>query len=346
MNNTILLTILLIIIWLSYLHTNANQRNLQNTPAILFIILSILLIYLKFDTTDKDAYLQLYNIPSIEKFFSIDLNSINERYEPLFKLLMLSSSSIYLSATMFYGLLGLTSLFLLFYSLKKQPIDIAINSIILYIALYYIFNEHIQIRQGIATNLILLHIYLRSIKSKYAYLPAFIAPSFHYTSVAALPFLFILNSNSKQLYLYSFLIALIIGYIADNLNAFKTLSSTGLLPNSMTAYITHSLYGSSANLLSLGVLKSIVISYCIFYLWDNLKNNKHIFLCAKLFILGAVIQLLLLDFYIASIRFSKFLLVTEILLIPYILLNLTTKKITSVLIIIFSTTYIVRLIFQ
>lgn len=291
----------------------------------IFLSMLFILYFIRLDTTDMKEYYFIY-----ENYDKLSKDRLS-RYEPGFLLLIEYFSYLSFSKEMFYGLVStfnMLAVFLLCSKFKKS----FYFSIILYFSTYFIYNEQIQIRQGISTALIifsiLIYLKIRNIKSILIFI---LSPFFHYGSLICIPFIFLIKINLRAFYLICIFLSIILGYVFGFLFIIEKIGYDTLTSISALSYL-ESENNYRIDFFSLRNIKGLLFSSIVLYLWNYISSDYRLYFVSKIYLFGVMIQFLFADIYIYSIRLSQFLLITEVIIIPEILiiLGLRQYKILSI----------------
>jgi len=216
-----------------------------------------------------------------------------------------------------YAILGVS---LKFISIKHLT-DLSFFSVIIYISNYFILQEMIQIRAGVATALILLSIkplYERNFK--YFLFLIGVAVFFHYSSFVFI-FLWFLDSKNinKKLYIFLILIAYIYYFSGFDL----IVEIANIIPIKFFSFKLIS-YTNSARIQSLAInvfgiyalTRIIILLYFLYFSNIIQKRNKYFYLFLKFYALGIFSYLAFARFPDLAVRLSYTLTACEIMIIP------------------------------
>jgi len=312
-NSTLFMSLFLICI--CYFVDRFQKKNIWHITATISIIL-ICTWFFRDSNIDYNQY--VYYFDSLKKGNSLfDLFY----YEIGFSLISILFSFTWLDAKQFYMLLLVIIICIycfVFYKDKK----FTYLYLSYYLSSYYILYEQVLIRQGIATALLLLCVYLYSESSRRYYL-FFIPPLFHSASIIGFLFFIFDKVSNKKVYSFLVVCMFIFGFWIgiDPIFNFilRFIDSEKIMSYSL------SIYNQPLSLDSMKNIKLLIISCCIFFLWDDMRKDKFLFNMSKFYLIGVMISFLFSEFYIFSIRLSQIFLVSEIIIVPKILEMLKIK---------------------
>lgn len=261
-------------------------------------------------------------MPDYESYVeTITSNIGSERLEPSFYLLSFLGR---ISGTNPLGTFFLYALFgtgIMMYVVKRDS-KFVWFSILLFISIYFILGEMIQIRQAVAISLVMFsikYIYDKSLK-KYL-ITTIAAVLFHYSAIIMLPLYYLSPTrNNPKPYIYSIGICLIIG----------TMINFGVIVDLINVQLISDLYYIKTAQQSIASLPPIYINIrfliqifiCLFFWYyaDKLNRyNKFSTIYLKLYSIGLCVFLLFYNVSDLADRLSTMFLIVEIMLIPMVI---------------------------
>lgn len=228
-----------------------------------------------------------------------------------------------------FGIYAILGVGIKLYSFPKLT-NLLFLTILFYLCSYWIYQDLIQIRAGVASAIFLFSLpYLIDRNAKKYFITIFIAILFHYSAIILIPVWFIDGKlNYKYIYLAMIPIAMVMYLI--NLDLIRLLS---LIP---VEYIqgkieTYSIV--SNNLSSRGVLRAseynpfvtwyILKCFIVEILWFNIKSikkhNRYAVVLLKIFTISISMLWLLSGAPVIATRISEFLSIVQIILVPLLL---------------------------
>jgi hypothetical protein len=221
-------------------------------------------------------------------------------------------------------------------------------SLILYVFSYYLLNEYIQIRAGVATGIFLLAISdLAKGNAKRYFLKALLAIMFHWSSVVLLPLYFIVRYiKTGMFYLLPF-IGILLFIKGVNVNSAL---QEALLPIEWLSnyYVSHS--GQQEEIKVFNLISISHVGLFIFVSFLNLRGKEKIdefdLVLFKIFSISLFLFFFLASFQLPVIAFrlNEYLNVVLLLLIPAIVCQFKQKLLMSILFIIYFMLYAYHLI--
>lgn len=312
-----------------------------NITLYLFIVftLSILVLFagLRFGSNDYLGYVQIYNnIPPLHELSSNWLNSQDLNVEIGFIffcsfLKMFSSNSILLFLTVASVSVGLNIV-----AIRKLSPYIFL-SILIYFVYNFLLKETIQIRQGLASALIMFSFLFSKNRLK-ASLIILIACLIQSTAWIALIVLFFSRLNFKETKTYYYIISatFISAIIFSGRHLFEFLLRIMSLPAGLTAYFGWEEYDYDLGFLSPVLIKQLLI--CVILLINKAELQKRFppfIVIFNYYFVSTLWYIYFNDFAIIAGRISNLLSVGEVVLIPMLLSVLPRKhKLTAFAIII------------
>lgn len=300
-----LINISLIFILLIYLKTHHYK-----TEKVEQLIIILLILFAGLQLNFSDDY------QSYRGLFS-EINSIkdviNTILEPGFAVLIFTFKKIGLGFNTFLLFIAFCSITLKKKAIKKLS-SLPYLSLLLYFLLYYITQDVIQIRQGLAIAVCFYAIIFVTEKNPFAFFGAvFIAITFHYSAIIFLPVYFLKNINLKNKRLILFLVFISLLISSVNILSIINWVNTSFLHSS---YIFHKLkiYDTvSISIISVTFIIRLLIYIFYIFFTDNDNQNK---LYANIYLLGIFIFSMFHSVEILAARFTIYFRFIEILMIP------------------------------
>ncbi|MBG2837008.1 MULTISPECIES: EpsG family protein [Proteus] len=303
---------------------------------ILTIIALLLITIAGFNITsnDYDAYVQMFQQAAILPFHSY------QKIHGEFVFLTISGFiyEIFNSPTYVFLFFSTISIFITFKIIFKDS-RLAFFSVIIYLSHAFLNKEMIQIRAGIASAIVLFAISMQARgENKRALVLIIISSLFHTSAlVALLPYtLCLLFKNEKHVRIAYILLSLsIIFYLLGGVELLiSTLQSLGLLSEKVSTYLGWKEYNYDLGILNPNTIKQLLLLIISIYFFDKSKFYTTYF-CY--FYSGICWLIGFSSIAIIAARVSSILSVSELILIPTILIN--TKKNRVFLGILFLTLY-------
>jgi len=310
------------IIFLLLVYFCLIKKNKIELP--LFICAGTLLFFLaafRAKGIDKDyiGYIEYYNDILYKSFVNV---------EPSFILITILVEKIfhnYIFIFIFYALLGISLKFLAIYKLTR----FRLLSVLVYYSLYFLLFEMTQIRVGVAAGFMLLCII--PIKERKLGLFLFystLAFLFHYSAIIIFP-LYFLSSRKINIYIYSLLIPIAYLIYFSNLNLFffSDYISIPLIQTKLGNYNNYASIDSSINLFNYVHIFRCLLVYLFLWKWKVITtNNTYAVIVIKIYIIALFIFVAMAKIPGISSRLSEFLLIVEIIMIPYLLIAFKSKS--------------------
>jgi hypothetical protein len=288
------------------------------TP-IAFFALVIPATYLRIGF-DADQYAELfYSIPAGSDWSVYYQLIISSNYEYGFLVIMAILAKFYLPHEILFLTYSSAAIFIILFLASKNR-ELIIPTLFIYSTTYYLWNEHVQMRQGLSSALFLLSLYfINNHKIKSSLCAGFFSALCHRSGYFFLLGVYLrYKLFDKRSWLLILFFGFLLGQIFGGYKLLMFLDSFGILHWKLSDYLTSDIFTGAISFFSFRVLKSVVITSCILYFWKRLQNYSFMFLLAKVYLLGVFFQFLLIDFYILSIRISQFFMLSEIFLLPWI----------------------------
>lgn len=335
--------IFLISVLFSFFYFDKNMGNIK-LFYILFLCISIILIIgMRFASTDYFSYLEIYNdINSINNFnfFMYDLPSISD-VEIGFAILVLIEKALFGHYFIFVFIFALISNSINFYAFKRLS-PYFIITIIVFLGNTFFWKELGQMRNAMSMGLILLSLIFVNEQKFYKFIVTIlVAITFHFSSVVAFPLYFIRYFSKKSILFISVIISIVISYLGGLGSLLLKLSLVIGLDNSnrIVRYATSkysegiSFFGGTYIVYLLPALLFICYFDQLIFKW---KYNK---ILIPTYIYGTTLMFIFIDYGIVSLRIKDLIIVPTIAVVlpTFILLfNKKQKIIAHFIIIIYS----------
>lgn len=297
-------------------------RPTQKTVTVLLIAIGIVLFLLAgfrdgnvehgLPEGDYEAYISYFR----------DFNNVN--VEPTFKWISASIHAVngeYLHLFLVYAFLGVTFKLL---AIKKLS-DLIFYSVVVYVSHLFILHEMVQIRVSVAAGLIMLSfIPLYERKLVRFVLILMCAGLFHISALMALP-LYFLNTKSINSLLYGSLlpIAYVFNFCKINIISLLSVIPVPYIQRKIFSYQTAMESGisfaSDINIFNSVHLIQCVIAYLLLTKIETIApHNRYAYMLLKIYILGLFIFAFFAGFPVLAGRGKELFLVTEIIVIPWL----------------------------
>lgn len=293
----------------------ANQNKLDEKNYSLFWIFGILLIAA---ATFRPSFM-----PDYKEYINLISNNGSERLEPSFYIIrgfwgLIGMNPI--GTLLTYAFLGTA---LVLYAIKRDS-NYYWFSLMLFVSIYFILGEMIQIRQAVATGCFLVGVKYIIEKDFQKYIfTCIIAIMFHYSAIVLL-FLYTLSPHkgSKSRYFVALVISFLLGIYID-FGRIVDLINVQLISD--VYYAKTALEDSTTQqppiYFNIRFLIQIVI--CLFF-WIKIeylkKFNSKALTYLKIYTIGLCIYLLFYKIGDLADRLSTMFLIAEIFLIPLVIL--------------------------
>lgn len=239
----------------------------------------------------------------------------------------------------FFLIIALIAIPLKFTAIWKLT-EFQLLSILIYFCHYFIVHDMTQIRQGIASGILLLSIPEIEKKNiiKFSLLLCF-GTLFHYSTLIFFPFFF-LNTRtlSKPTFFATLIIPQILYLLRINIVNILVFLNLGIISEKLSTYNELVQYGLFTEINVYNAVVIIQLLFCGFLIWksDFLQTkNKYAILLIKIYTIGISCWVLFYAVPVISFRTSGFLEIVEIILIPFIIYYIEEKAIAITFVILF-----------
>lgn len=328
-----------------------NKLKYQEIGIFLIIFfIFFMVVALRTSGIDYESYIYIYNMQSFE-YFSFPLyNGIGDTTgnEFIFATLILIFKSLNLSFQSFLIFIGVLSLGIKFYFIKKYS-DFIVLSCLLYFATLFV-KDIGQIRHGLAIAIILFAI-LPLVKRQaiYYFLVVILASLVQVFSIVALPLYFLYPYLKNKKIAYLFILTSLMVYVSGGIfDSFMPLTKL------FTLSIEQKVYGYYENneldILYLNVFNISMLVFSLFLIYFKEKISKN-----NLFFEGLIVSnIYAISFYfffadlgiIAGRIFELLGLYAVIFIMPTFIKILKPKIIPIIIILIFSSLLSYKIYFQ
>lgn len=303
--------IILVFVFLGSMLQGISLQNKWTSPNFsLFCIFGILLII-------AAVYRPVF-MPDYDSYFNAIVLKTSDRMEPTFYLIRTFWNILDFNPTGTFTTYALIGTSLVLFTIKRDS-RYYWFSLSLFISIYFILGEMIQIRQAVAAGFLLLSTkYICTKNPKIYFLLTSFAILFHYSAIIMIPLYFLSPISKRRLY---YICALILSFLLGNIIKFDTLVKT-----INVEFLSNIYYAKTALLDSFAVkplysnIRFILqMTICIFF-WFRI-NSITLYLSSaiiylKIYTLGLCIYLLFYNIPDVADRLSTMLLISEIILLP------------------------------
>ena len=213
-------------------------------------------------------------------------------------------------------------------------------SILIYFSHFFILHDMTQVRQGIASGILLFSLPEIEKKNflKFALLLCF-GVLFHYSALLFFPFYF-LNTRklNKPLFFAILIVPQILYLLRLNIISILAMLNLGIISEKLNNYNELLQYGLFTEINVYNAVVIIQLIFCSFLIWksDFLQTkNKYAILLIKIYTIGIGCWMLFYTVPVIAFRTSGFFEVVEIILVPFVLYYIEEKGIAIALIVLF-----------
>lgn len=237
---------------------------------------------------------------------------------------------------LFYAIIGVL---MKAYSIIKLS-HLPFYSIVVYVSNYFILQEMIQIRAGVATGFILISIIPLYNRNLINFLFCLIfAIFFHYSSIIFIFLWFIKKDNySSILYVILIILAYFLAYTGmDPITLFMKLLPANILNLKSDYFEKDRAEVLKINILGIFILTRILILSYFIYFSEKIKiHNKFFIILLKFYTLGIIFYITFSRYPEIAVRTSYTLMASEIIIIPTLIYTIIEKKIAKLVVILYS----------
>lgn len=303
--------IFLILSVLAYFSLN---RKVNSVAFIISGVILFLIAAFRKENVDKDY------IGYIEYYYAI-VSTGWSIVEPTFILISKLVSSLTNNILFVFIIYAFFGVILKFIAINRLT-DFKMFSVIIYFCGYFLLFEMTQIRAGVAAGFLLLSLKpIRDRKLILFVLIALLAVLFHYSAIIILP-LYFLNARTINRKFYALLIPTAYLFYFLNINVFTIFDMLPipLVQSKITSYTTYALQDDFINLFNYIHLFRCLVAY--FFLLKYrivIANNQYGLIIIKIYFFALFIFVAFASVPGISSRISEFLLIVEIILIPFLI---------------------------
>lgn len=311
----IFIIILLFLLLTGYAFIYRKQQ-MTGIHSVIWWVMCLLFIIIAAFRPDRMPDYGIYK----EAFYGLTYDF--ERFEFGAQQLILGFLSMGAEFFTFLLFMATVSVTIKFVAIRKYAIY-PLYSLLIYLGNIYVLHDMIQIRAAIASGMFLFALKFLSERKYWKYLLCFLlSVLFHYSSLMFLPLLFLYDSNRFNKWVYSlgilgsFALAVFgiqVAYLVQHI----PIDQVQVAWNAYM-YYSDSMY-TKVNIFSVTNIIRITIAFLFLFNFDKLRDDKLAVLLLKVYFVSIMAFVVLSDMPVMSFRFSEFLIVSEILLIPYIL---------------------------
>ncbi len=245
-----------------------------------------------------------------------------------------------------FGIYAVLGVGIKLYSFPKLT-NLLFLTIIFYLSSYWIYQDLIQIRAGVASALFLLSLpYLINRNAKKYFITIFIAILFHYSAIILIPIWFI-NGKLNLRYIYIAMIPISMLMYLINIDLIRLLSlipieyiqgkieTYSIVSNSLSARGV--LLASEYNpFITWYILKVFIVEILWFNIKSIRKHNKYAVVLLKNFTISISILWLLSGAPVIATRISEFLSIVQIILVPLLIYSRMPRSLSLTIIYLYS----------
>lgn len=289
-----------------------NGRILNNKLAVLnSILLLITVALLVFASYIKPPSMADYS-SYINLFQGTDQR---DSIEPAFRLIVRIIKLIddnYLLLFLFFALISIPLRVFLF----NRFSPVVWGSIIVYLSLFYILHDLIQIRAAVASTLLILLVYFSYKRSlKYFIIVYLISFCFHYSAIVFILVWFISPNNNPRMYFFLLLLSYLVYFAHYSLSSFISYIPISSISSLLTSYAGRDSYENNVfNLIQIG---RIALAFFFFHNINNERNKYPWFIYfLKVYILGLCFLPLFSSLSGVALRMQELFISCEPIVVP------------------------------
>lgn len=212
-------------------------------------------------------------------------------------------------------------------------------TLLLFFSHTYLYREMNQIRAGIVAGMgLFLFRLIAERKHAAVFIMIGISSLFHMAALSFFfPYFLSFFRQTKARYYLIQIAAFVIGYIGISKLLVTLLPGMGYITVKLNNYAQSSAYGEAIGLLDITNIKNIFIFNTLLFLYHRLEPKVPYFRIMMLFMfLGTVWRIAFSDFEILAGRVATFFTISEVILVPSIILAFKQKVFVTVLVIIYA----------
>lgn len=311
-----------------------DNRVYRNQVAFYFIFCFFLVLFvgLRYASVDYFSYQDIYNNVNVGNDFNFFSFSVDGRssVESGFAGLILLTKYSGLSFYHFIFLISFVSLNLKFYAFKELS-PFLFLTLLIYVSDEYLFKDMGQIRNAMASGLVLLSIIYIYQSSKIKFICTIvIAASIHVFAYIALPLYFVRYFNNRNILIGILVLSIFIAFFGGLGSILVNVAEAfDIPPDSRLVKYIYTDYGMSRNLFSGTVFFQLFwCLFCFIYYDGLLSVRKYNFILIPILILSTSLMLCFIDYGILFSRIREMLYVpVQCVLLPsFVLLFNGNKK--------------------
>lgn len=322
----------LIIVFFAIIFPSYSQQKERylNISFYSFVLGACLVFFagLRFESNDYQGYVEIYeSIPPVYKlngqWFENNFLNVEIGFIYFCSILKLFSGE----PILLFFVVALISISLNFIAIKKMSPYFFI-SILLYYVYNFLLKDTIQIRQGLASALVMNSFVFHKSRIK-SILLVILAISIQSTSIVALPLVLLSEHTFNKAKKYYFILGLtfLISTIFSGRQAFEFLMSVMQLPASVSVYFGWEEFDYKLGYLNPILIKQLIISVILIKFREQLIAKYSSFkMMFNFYFFSTLWYIYFNDFAIIAGRISNLLSIGEVVLIPMLLSVISTNK--------------------
>lgn len=284
------------------------------------VIVLILFSGLRTESNDYDGYREIFN--QVPTLFNLSINwfiskSVNVEYGfiILSSFVKIFSNNIVL----FMLIVSTLSLFLNSYVIWKTSPYVFL-SLLLYFSHNFILKETIQIRQGLASAIILYAFY-KHINKRLVNFLIILAGSIQASAfLVFIPIYFSYKKLSNKVYLLTFVFFLVFTFLYSGRHLFEGVLNLFGLPSSISGYLGWEEHDFKIGFFSPILIKQLFIFLILLYNRNKLQERySHFNILLNFYFFSSIWYIYFNDFAIIAGRVSNLFSIGEVLLIPMVI---------------------------
>ena len=202
--------------------------------------------------------------------------------------------------------------------------EFQILSLLIYFCHFFLLHDMTQIRQGIASGILLISlVYIENKKLSTFLLLLAIGLFFHYSTLLFIPFYFLNPKKLNKAAFYAILLVpQLLYFFHINIINILLLFRLGILSEKLTYYNQLMELGVFSGINVYNSVLIVQLLFCVFLIWKAdffYSKNKYAVLCIKIFTIGLSSWVLFSSVPVIAFRISGFLEIVEIILVPFML---------------------------
>jgi len=288
---------------------------------------------------DSENYVQFFNW--VEKPFDYFTDFSQNAFSEVgyYLLSSLLKNVFNASVVWFFLIIALIAIPLKFVAIWRLT-EFQLLSVLVYFCHFFILHDMTQIRQGIASGILLFSLPEIEKKNflKFALLLCF-GTLFHYSTLLFFPFFFLNTRKLNKPVFFAILIVPQFLYLLKvNIVSILALLNLGILSEKLNTYNELLQQGFFTEINVYNAVVIIQLLFCSFLIWksDFLQTkNKYAILLIKIYTIGIGCWILFYTVPVIAFRTSGFFEVVEIILVPFIIYYIEEKAIAIAFVVLF-----------